>query len=59
MKEGDENEAEEVEEEEVLELELTFKTEKCGKHDARLIAAIEDHNIAEVSRICSVSPGVS
>ena len=40
------------------ELEVTFITEKCGKHDARLISAIENHDMGEVRRICSMSPEV-
>ena len=40
------------------ELEVTFRTEKCGKHDARLIAAIENHDMALVRRICEQSPEV-
>ncbi|KAL5248497.1 hypothetical protein ACHWQZ_G017631 [Mnemiopsis leidyi] len=42
----------------IRELEVTFRTEKCGKHDARLIAAIENHDMSEVRRICSQSPEV-
>ena len=41
-----------------VELEVTFMTEKCGKHDARLISAIENHDMGEVVRICSQSPEV-
>ncbi|XP_063690503.1 uveal autoantigen with coiled-coil domains and ankyrin repeats-like [Bolinopsis microptera] len=41
-----------------VELEVTFRTEKCGKHDARLISAIENHDMGEVVRICSQSPEV-
>ena len=41
-----------------VELEVTFMTEKCGKHDARLISAIENHDMGGVVRICSQSPEV-
>ena len=56
---GDEEEEElEEDEQKISELEGTFRTEKCGKHDARLIAAIENHDMTEVRRICSQSPEV-
>ena len=56
---GDEEEEElEEDEQKISELEVTFRTEKCGKHDARLIAAIENHDMTEVRRICTQSPEV-
>ena len=39
-------------------LEVTFKTGKCGRHDTRLVSAIENHDIAEVKRICTANPEV-
>ena len=38
---------------------VRFRTTKSGKHDAKLVAAIEDHNTVEVKRICEESPEVS
>ena len=56
---GDEDEEDFGEDlQKMSELEVTFRTEKCGKHDARLIAAIENHDMTEVRRICSQSPEV-
>ena len=56
---GDEDEEDLGEDlQKISELKVTFRTEKCGKHDARLIAAIENHDMTEVRRICSQSPEV-
>ena len=38
---------------------VRFRTKKSGKHDAKLVQAIEEHNTEEVKRICVESPDVS